>query len=359
MPVCAERLDDFLDRRSDAPLTDGERLTLTVSVLRGAAEAASLDAESPRGTWWLLEGGRPAFAMQDAGHPAAEEARRVLGAIAGGASAGLGSAITEVASALHDPQRLPRSLGRWEDALFAAAAPEPLSVNVLAPRRARSLASAGAPAAVATVRSEEPGVIARLARHVDADLADTFSRATTAVWRRFRQPRSARPGRPALLAGVTASIVLAGGLLWPVGGGGPATAGAHTPAPTTVAAESGDQQVAAEVPSAEGAPADAAASVDTASLEAVVDALLTRRRACAHDAGCLAAVVEDPARAIPAGTVDLAPMERRITLLDEFGGAAVLRVDTASGAQSSQLVVIVRRGEEWVLRDVHDAEHPG
>ena len=42
-----------------------------------------------------------------------------------------------------------------------------------------------------------------------------------------------------------------------------------------------------------------------------------------------------------------------MTLLDEFGGAAVLRVEAAGGAPP-QLVVIVRADGRWLLRDVYD-----
>ena len=41
-----------------------------------------------------------------------------------------------------------------------------------------------------------------------------------------------------------------------------------------------------------------------------------------------------------------------MTLLDEFGGAAVLRAEAAGG--TPQLVVIVRADGRWLLRDVYD-----
>ena len=43
-----------------------------------------------------------------------------------------------------------------------------------------------------------------------------------------------------------------------------------------------------------------------------------------------------------------------MTLLDEFGGAAVLRVEASASPASPQLVVIVRTGDRWLLRDVYD-----
>ena len=56
----------------------------------------------------------------------------------------------------------------------------------------------------------------------------------------------------------------------------------------------------------------------------------------------------------PGGVVDLTAAERTVTLLDEFGGAAVLRVEASASAASPQLVVIVRTDDRWLLRDVYD-----
>ena len=59
-------------------------------------------------------------------------------------------------------------------------------------------------------------------------------------------------------------------------------------------------------------------------------------------------------RPFPGGVVDLAAAERTVTLLDEFGGAAVLRVEASAAPAAPQLVVIVRAGDRWLLRDVYD-----
>ncbi len=97
-------------------------------------------------------------------------------------------------------------------------------------------------------------------------------------------------------------------------------------------------------------------------LAAIASDLLTRRAECAGDSQCLAGAVEDPAALHPAGVVDLAASQRTVTLLDAFGGAAVLRVDAIAGSGSGsapQFVVIIAREGRWLIRDVHDvADQP-
>jgi len=106
-------------------------------------------------------------------------------------------------------------------------------------------------------------------------------------------------------------------------------------------------------------PADASPDqpVDVAATAA---ALLDVRTACERDADCLESVVVDPARLFPPGTIDLPSSARTLTLLDDFGDMAVLRVDANGGRSAAQLVVVVRVDEKWLLRDVHDvAQQPG
>ncbi|MFH8249908.1 hypothetical protein ACH3VR_06020 [Microbacterium sp. B2969] len=352
LPVCTERLDDFLGRRLDAPLTDGERLTLAVSVLRACADAATIDqgAGCP-GTWWLTEGGRPVFAPSPDGEPIASAADALLDELAHGARPALVSALAEARETAAEPTRLGRGLTRLEELLFATAVPEPLATTVFAPRRVRSEPTIPQSARAPDDAPRERSLVARLAGNVDADLADAFSQASTAVWRRFRradrEPATSRR-RPLLVAAAVAAVVLAGGLLWPTGGAGPATAQPDA----TAAAPTG-------APSAEATatPSDVSGQE---SLEAVLDALLTARSACGADSGCLAPLQDDASAVFPPGAIDEPATERTITLLDEFGGAAVLRVESSTGGIAAQLVVIFRRDEKWVLRDVHDvAEHPG
>jgi len=58
------------------------------------------------------------------------------------------------------------------------------------------------------------------------------------------------------------------------------------------------------------------------------------------------------------GVIDLDPSQRMTSLLDDFGGVAVLRVDPATGGDGAQLVVIMLRDDRWLLRDIHPAKQP-
>jgi hypothetical protein len=211
-----------------------------------------------------------------------------------------------------------------------------------------------------------------LLRGVDEELADTVSRATTAVWRRVRpgdRPARATSRRaPWLVAGAVAAAVLAGGVLWPsadvVATGGPAastpaaTAGAGTQAAAPAAGP--DAASVEDVDASPGTDAEAAAapSAAPADLAAIAGGLLDARLACGADAECLRGVVVDGA-AIADGAIDLPADERTVTLLDDFGDLAVVRVDPGEGGIPSQLVVILRHDEKWLLRDVRDvAQQP-
>ncbi|QIG40639.1 hypothetical protein G5T42_15105 [Microbacterium sp. 4R-513] len=360
-PPCGERVDEFLARRGDAPLTDGECLTLAVSALRGLAETLTLPGGGGNGVWWLDGDGRPVFAFCETGDPVDTATDRLLDELRAAASPRLARELEDAIEVASEPTRLARSLSRVEETLFAVASPEPLATTVFAPRRARAATAATDPPTAA--EPAEPPLLVRLAGHVDADLADAFSRATTAVWRRFRTEREPSRRKPIVAAAVVAGAVLAGGLLWP--SGGPATAEAPaTPGPGPSPSASagvgpgGEEGTEATDAAASTSPPEESAGAGTADLASTLDALLTARAACDDD-GCRGALQEDAAVSLPPGPIDLPSADRRIALLDEFGGAAVLRVDAVAEDQASQLVVIVRAKETSVLRDVHDVvEHP-
>ncbi|WP_243074864.1 hypothetical protein [Microbacterium sp. SS28] len=359
MAPCSERLADFLRRREDAPLSDGERLTLAVSMLRGSCASTGLpEGLDSRGEWWLSEGGMPVFAFVDAGRPLGELTSELVHVVADAASGALAATLAEITESISDGTRLARNLPRLEAQLFETAAPEPLATTVLTPRRARAARIDGPTAGSRETFADEPEetrtILGRLARHVDADLADAFSQATTAVWRRFTRVRTPQRRRPIVVASLAAGVIVAGGMLWPAGG--PATA--EPAASATVEWSATPAQTPAPVePPAEADPATTDAA--PAGLEGVLDALLVARAACAQDDACLAGIIEEPGKPIAAGPVDTAPMRRRITLIDDFGGAAVLRVTSVDEAGGAQLVVIVLRDDEWLIRDVMDvADQP-
>ena len=72
----------------------------------------------------------------------------------------------------------------------------------------------------------------------------------------------------------------------------------------------------------------------------------------------MAEVMLDPAAPLEAGVIDLAATQRQTTLLDDFGGVAVLRIDAVEAGPAPQLVVIMLVEDRWLLRDVHAAKQP-
>jgi hypothetical protein len=358
LPVCTERLDDFVRRRaSRMPLTIGECVTIGVSVLRGCAPISG--DPDVTGDWWLDSSGMPVLATDRTPQRALDAAADALEAVAVAVEARLRPAWGAAIAVITGERITAHDLADAEHALFSAATPEPLVTMTLAPRSARELGGRDRVDGAA-LDPPERSAWQRLIGHADAEWADTLSRATTTVWRRLRS--GARPRRaPLLVAGVAAAAVLIGGALWPAAGG-VADGGDARGIPSVAGAppaEHGDAAGPASGPDMQEPPATPTDGGSTRGLESVAAALLDARTACAGDAECLAAVVADPGMSVPAGPVELPAPERVLSLLDDFGGVAVLRVDAADGTAPSQLVVITRREERWLLRDVHDvAQQP-
>lgn len=351
-----ERLEDAVDRRraAGAPLTEGEIVTLAVSLLRGCAELPGLAT----GEWWLDDDARPVFAATGIGEECAAAAQRMLDSLIAEAPR-MAATLTHSVGVLGDRERLLHEAEDLEERLFATATPEPLALNVFTPRRARALSVHSDADAAASAHPS--GVWASLARHVDADLADTVSQATTAVWRRLRRsserPRGrARRGGPLIAAGAVMAVIVGGAALLPAAAD-PAPTGDASSGPTAEAAAPTPSATATEIVDAEGS--EAAGVPSPAALADTLARLLDARGACAGDLGCLREIVADPAAVFPTGAIDLPADERSVTVLDEFGDVAVLRVGALSGPGDDQIVVIARENEKWLLRDVHDvAEQP-
>ena len=345
LPVCTERLEDFLLRRAGgAELAVGEAVTVAVSLLRVIAELPAT-AAGVRGVWWLTEAGRPVAATDTGTASLDEQTAAHLRSVAAEVPI-LAHILEEAAEALLDPRRRTRELERAEAAIFAVADPLALATTTFGPKRARHRTSADARVGASEADPVPPSWVHTLSRHLDAEWADLLSRTTTGLWRAVRAPRTGRR-RPWLVAGGLAGVVLAGGLLWPSGGGGPATAevpadslAASTPTPASASAEP-----VLDPPVEGGTESD---------LAVIAAELLSARTECGSDQACLEHVVEIVDAPLPGGVVDLAAADRTVTLLDEFGGAAVLRVEAAGSAAPPQLVVIVRTGDRWLLRDVYD-----
>lgn len=347
LPVLHEPLSLFLRRRADSavPLRAGEAVTIGVSFLRARAELA--EHESVTGEWWLAESGRPVFATQASPAPFAETTTSLFEEIARAVPGS--DAWNEAISAAGSVRVSAADLDRVEMELFATAVPEPLDLR--APD-ADALGGRRAPDDSALGRAGVPrrGIWESLMAHVDGDLADLVSKATTALWRRSRSRDTRRPRRaPFMVAASAAAGVLAIGLLWPAGSGPVATAEGTKASPTPAVdgtPQSGDR--------AHPSPNETGRAPGTEDLEAVTEDLLDRLAACGDDDSCADALFLDE-RADVTGVAALPQTQRDVTLLDDFGGVAVLRVDPLGASLPPQLVVIAATDDEWLLRDVHHA----
>jgi len=351
LPVCTERLADFLDRRGGPDLSAGEGVTLAVSLLRGVAEL-STDAGTC-GTWWLTDAGRPVFATDTSTSGVHEVTADLLRRIALDVPE-LVEVLTGAVEALAEGRR-GRVFERAEAALFAVAEPTALATTTFGPKRVRDRSVPESGVEVESPPEPGPWPFA-LFRHLDAEWADVVSRATTGVWRAIRMPRQGRR-RPWLVAGGLACAIIVGGLLWPTDQTGTATAETSNPSPPVSSAPSPTAGVAPDAEGAVGDHGDAAASAAGGAppdLASVTGALLTARAACEGEPTCLAGVLETPDSEFPPGVADFAEAERSVALLDEFGGAAVLRVEPVGRDGAPQLAVVVQIDGRWLLRDVYD-----
>lgn len=291
--------------------------------------------------------------------------------------------------------------GRWaatilavlemcEDDLFQLSEAAPLETRSLRPRPSRSLhgdfASLLAEPAAETSATAEDASTGRVwrflssqirqgtARHIDPEIADV----ATETWRRTRRGVAGVVRRPLVVALGLALLIVMVGALWP----DDRRVSAADANPTTGVA---DATEAEEIPPGEsdrrGEPADAG---DQAALEAApgdearalegiaaaANALLVARVACNDDTECTAHIYEDAAapvgRAGPRDAdeqeshrrpLDVPPHARALTLIDDLGGVAVLRVSLATpvaGEVNAEMLIIVNTERGWRIRDVFD-----
>ena len=105
--------------------------------------------------------------------------------------------------------------------------------------------------------------------------------------------------------------------------------------------------------------ADTESSDHATSMDAEVDAaaVVELLSACATE-GCPATVVESPGATLAPGAATTPHAERRVELIDDYGGVAAVRVSAEDAGD--QVVVLVRADEKWLVRDVYDvADQPG
>lgn len=349
LPAVSDRLDRLLARRAGAgaSASDGESLTVAVSVLRGVVLAISEEIEAETASWWVTSGGMPVLVCGVGDGDVLHASDGVLSMLADGVrDPRLRNALDEVRGAVATPRTLARDADRWEDALFDVAEPEALVTEVIGPPRARPLPSVAdseiADSEIAEARRPWWSGIAFAADAVLTDAASDFLHRTRARMR----VRSGGKARPILWAGGLAAVVLGVGLSWPDVPTPSAAVGVET---STPAAPAGIATPASS-PAAEQPVETGGAAIDAAEALA---ALLEARDACS-DTPCRVDLQEDAGEQLPAGAID-AP-ERTIALLDDFGGLAVLRVDAPD--VRSQLVTVVTTDRGWRIRDAFDVADP-
>ncbi|WP_312677832.1 hypothetical protein [Microbacterium sp.] len=374
LPHCVERLTHRLDERT---LAAGEMVTVAVSLVRGAAQAQSLAIDA--GRWWVDAEGRPVLAAGGQGHWL-DDTLALLERMGSSSSGRLRQAIDATSAALCAKAFTPRDAEECEDALFDAAEPAPLALRtpLRGPGTLSVAAVAPAPLRVATLRRDasEPQEPATswLARFTGDDVAERVGagiRTLTAVPARLatirerrravsqeRRARTttdavstapARPTRrraPLLVAAAVAAVVIAGGMAWPQ---------EESPAEAVVASDAPESATPAPDPAAP-APAPAADAASAGAPDPVAG-VLTALSACAENPSAACAVLEDPAAEVPVGVVSDGTGDRTATLLDEYGGVAVYRVD--GPGRPSQVLVVVTVNGEGLVRDVYDvADQP-
>ncbi|GAA3021725.1 hypothetical protein [Microbacterium dextranolyticum] len=178
---------------------------------------------------------------------------------------------------------------------------------------------------------------------------------------------------PWAVAAAVGVVVIIAGLAWPDAGASPsdrdanaAEVGSHPAeaSPTASASASASAQDEASFPpGTEGARASgddhgepSAQPTGGADPAAGARVALTALRDCASVDAC-GQVFETPGRALPEGVVAHATDATQVTLLDEYGGIAVLRIE--DGGRAAQILVMVSKNGKWLVRDVYDvADQP-
>ena len=412
LPWCTQRVETFLGRReaSGAPLTPGESGTLVASLLRGVRELGA-DGDV-LGDWWLTGDGRPLFVHGDGGSARARTATLIERAARQQSDRATIRNLEEAASALRQPRHPVDDDRRWEEELFARAAPRALQLDVFAPERVsvvapRLVAADAAARPIEGRRSRRAAGESRRAaggsrraeatrRALDAPRgAESSASSASAMLRtgmqearavmerlreraRVRRParsraaprgrvddaRTAKPSRrrTVLVAGAFGIVVLIVGLLWPSDGGeAPAVATSQTGQTTEEpdALGDGEQPSPATAPPTPAPVPSDSASGQGGALDAV-PGLLDAISACVEAAveHCADAVAEG-ARSPSDGIVVLGTSGSTASLVDDYGDVAVIRltpIDAGSGA-AEQMMVLERHNDIWLVRDVYDVAH--
>lgn len=351
--MCTTRLDDFLTRRTARRvlLTDGEMVTLVVSITRGLREAQTIGAG--HGQWWLTDAGRPVLATDAAEASIAASTDDVLRRLLAASDS------PPTWSWLDGWPTTERELLQIEARAFEitvarSLADAPSSIVTPWPLDDREHRAA---ATGAVLEESAPTILERMGRHLDADVADLFSTSLMGVWRRLRRPHAASRRRVAALGLAVGLAVLSVGLLWPDDGmGSPASTRRETDDPSIATSPVREPSGSSALPRETG---DSDSSQQPTDIAATVSELLTRRSACDGDTVCLSEVMVRPASEFAHGVIDAASVDRRATLVDDYGGVAVVRIDPVADTGEQPLLVVVQHADErWLLRDVYVTQQP-
>lgn len=375
-------------------LSAGEAVTALVSILRGAIESHRRDLTPD--SWWLTFDGRPIarVAGPDPSSASLGATSRVVQEIGSRSPEHLRDLAHEVETFLTQLPPRTSEQENLEARLFNVASPAPLRLRTArqnaqtqeasepsrrAPRNSQATGHSPAGLNPAGLRSLagaliDRGIVERACASAHASLArlrrttsrergsrrqkdrprnlalatpaDVEDRVTARV---SRMPRRA----PVLLGAGVCALVLGIGLLWP-------------DAESSVAADATGVPPQKGAPSASAVAPRPAASAnddepptgDTAPQETDAEdelvALVARFSACAEEQVC--AVREGGARAFPTGVATTPLLADAVSIVDDYGGVAVARV---TGDGQSQMIVIVREKDQWLVRDVYDvADQP-
>ncbi|WJM16947.1 hypothetical protein [Microbacterium arborescens] len=339
-------------------LTPGQAVTLAVSVLRGAVDAAR--SEWREGEWWSTSDGRPV--LVPTGTRAWDVSSRiVLDRIP---DAAIARALRDrVVEALADRVTLPFAAPTLEDDLFGLATPEPFVPG--APGPARPL-----PSRPSEDDSPSASIVTTAASGlVDGDVMKRVMAAAAGVRAEIRRAAGGlvrRWGRPA-----TGAARLAGRrrVMWVALGAVAATLVVGFSLPHDADADARARTVSHERRTEEPSARPQGFALDEATIPAtgaetrpaepaarIIDELADCWRA--DEPTCRASLLERADAALPDG-IATADAPREVRVLDDLGGVEVVRVDDPSGRRPAQVVVVVAHDEKRLVRDVYDvADQP-
>lgn len=395
LPWCTQRVEVFLGRRRAAEelLAPGEVGTLVASLLRGVRELGD-EASETVGEWWLTGEGRPVFVHGGGGSVRAGTAALIDRIAPHTVDRATVRILDEVAAALRDRRHHPEDDARWEAQLFALAAPRALRTDVFAPEkvvdlvprrslragavdgaeprrlRARTIRErrdrwAPVRAGLAEVRGRSHELVARLRRRTDPEASRGEPRDREAVHRSRR--------RPLILAASLAAIVLVVGMMWPDGqeaeqadaatlvsdtAGGRAAEGPRAAEPTE--ASEAPEPPTAEMPETPADPApEQSASGDADDALAALPALLKMIEVCAAEQAETCPALSEGVALPVEGLVVGGPSASEATLVDDYGDVAVVKLIAGQEQRdaAAQMLVLERREQKWLVRDVYDVAH--